>query len=57
VLVSDIGVGLVGGDVGVSVGKIDALACFRAGLYGCMTGWANELFEPADAVLCLDGPV
>jgi hypothetical protein len=57
VLVFDIGVGLVGGDVGVSVGKIDALACFRAGRCGCMTGWADELFELADAVLCLDGPV
>lgn len=55
--VSGTGIGLAGGDVGASVGKIDALACFRAGLYDCMTGWADELFDLADAVLCVDGPV
>lgn len=36
---------------------LEALVAFRAGVYGCLTGWADELFELVDAVLCLDGPV
>jgi hypothetical protein len=57
VFVSGTGIGLAGGEVGAWAGKVDALAGFRAGLYGCMTGWADELFELAEAVLCVDGPV
>ena len=33
------------------------LAGFRAGWYGCLSRWADTLFELADAVLCAGGPV
>ena len=33
------------------------LAGFRGGLYRCLTGRGDELFELGDAVLCADGPV
>jgi DDE superfamily endonuclease len=48
------GVELRAGDGGRVRGR---LAGFRGGLYGCLTGRADELFELADAVLCADGPV
>jgi hypothetical protein len=34
-----------------------ALVGFREGFYGCLTARADALFELADAVLCVDGPV
>ena len=33
------------------------LACFRMGLYACLTGRRDALFELGDAILCADGPV
>jgi hypothetical protein len=33
------------------------LVRFREGLYGCCTRWADALFELADALLCVPGPV
>jgi hypothetical protein len=33
------------------------LVGFRAGWYGCLTGWADTLFEAGDAVLCAPGRV
>jgi len=30
----------------------DRLVEFRAGWYGCLTGWADTLFEVTDALLC-----
>jgi hypothetical protein len=30
---------------------------FRSGLYGCLTGWRDALFELCDAVLCSPSPV
>ena len=33
------------------------LRAFRAGLYGCFTGWSDGLFELTDALLCAPGPV
>jgi DDE superfamily endonuclease len=33
------------------------LEAFRTGLYSCLTGWADALFELADAALCVPGPV
>lgn len=38
-------------------GPIAALLEFRTAFYGCLTGWADALFELADAVLCSPGPV
>ena len=38
-------------------GEIGTLASFRRELYACLTGRADALFELADAVLCVDGPV
>lgn len=37
--------------------SIEALRRFRAGFYGCFTGWADAGFELADAVACAPGPV
>jgi hypothetical protein len=34
-----------------------ALVGFRTGLYGCLTSWADALFELGDAVLCSPSPV
>ena len=34
-----------------------ALIGFRAGLYGCLTGWADAAFELTDAVLSAPAPV
>jgi hypothetical protein len=36
---------------------VQALRGFRQSLYGCLTGWADALFELSDAVLCSPGPV
>jgi hypothetical protein len=36
---------------------LGALVGFRQGFYGCLTARADALFELADAVLCVDGPV
>lgn len=33
------------------------LSGFRGEFYSCLTRRADTLFEPADAVLCADGPV
>lgn len=33
------------------------LRAFRAGFYGCLTGWADAAFELCDALLCASGPV
>jgi hypothetical protein len=33
------------------------LGAFRCGLYGCLTRWADALFELSDALLCASGPV
>ncbi len=33
------------------------LVGFREALYGCLDGWADALFELADALLCAPGPV
>jgi DDE superfamily endonuclease len=35
----------------------ELLAVFRRDLYRCFTARADALFEPADAVLCAEGPV
>lgn len=37
--------------------RIAELDSFRAGLYGCLTGWGDVLFELCDAALCSPGPV
>jgi hypothetical protein len=42
---------------GHRVGALEGLGMFRRRLYRCFTGWADELFELTEAVLCLDGPV
>ncbi|MCA1681851.1 MAG: transposase [Actinobacteria bacterium] len=34
-----------------------ALHGFRHAIYGCLTSWADALFELSDAVLCAPGPV
>jgi hypothetical protein len=34
---------------------LDDLARFRHGLYGCLTGWADALFELGDALVCRPG--
>jgi hypothetical protein len=36
---------------------VGALRGFRQARYGCLTGWADALFELSDAVLCSPGPV
>jgi len=36
---------------------VDKLAGFRSGLYACLTGWGDALFELCDAVLCSPSPV
>ncbi|WP_157856011.1 hypothetical protein [Streptomyces aureocirculatus] len=33
------------------------LSCFWMGLYACLTGRRDALFELSDALLCADGPV
>lgn len=41
------------GSVGVGTRPdFDRLVEFRAGWYGCLTGWADTLFEVTDALLC-----
>lgn len=42
---------------GHRVGALEGLGLFRRRLWRCFTGWADELFELTEAVLCLDGPV
>src|SRR5512141_3456628 len=37
--------------------RADRLRAFRAGFYGCLTGWADAGFELCDALLCAPGPV
>lgn len=37
--------------------RTEALRAFRAGFYGCLTGWADASFELCDAMLCVPGPV
>jgi hypothetical protein len=39
------------------VGPLAALSRFRRDFHACLTARADELCEPADAVLCADGPV
>jgi len=39
------------------VDTTQALRGFRQSVYGCLTSWADTLFELADAVLCAPGPV
>jgi len=34
---------------------LDDLVGFRRGLYGCLTGWADALFELCDALVCRPG--
>jgi hypothetical protein len=43
-------------DAGIS-GAGGELSRFRQEFYGCLTSWADGLFELTDAVLCADGPV
>jgi hypothetical protein len=38
-------------------GEAGDLAGFRAAFYGCLTSWADALFELCDAVLCSPSPV
>src|SRR5712692_99761 len=38
-------------------GLAAALVGFRKAFFGCLTGWADALFELADAVLCAPGRV
>jgi hypothetical protein len=38
-------------------GPLAVLSRFRRDFHGCLTARADELPEPADAVLCADGPV
>lgn len=35
--------------------KLAVLSEFRSGLYGCLTGWGDALFELGDALLCAPG--
>jgi hypothetical protein len=44
-------------DTDTDVAAAAALGAFRAGLYGCFTGWGDALFELCDAVLCSPAPV
>lgn len=37
--------------------QTEALREFRSGFYDCLTGWADALFELADALLAVPGPV
>ena len=43
--------------VDATVDAVRALHEFRQALYGCLTSWADALFELSDAVLCSPGPV
>jgi hypothetical protein len=46
--------------MGVRAARTDETASlrgFRSGFYGCLTGWADGLFELTDALLCAPGPV
>jgi hypothetical protein len=43
--------------VHAAVDAVGALRGFRQSLYGCLTGWADALFELSEAVLCSPGPV
>lgn len=38
----------------ISAGALDRLVGFRGEFYGCLTAWADALFELVDAVLCAD---
>lgn len=44
-------------DVAARTTATSLLAGFRAGLYDCLTGWADALFETSDALLAAPGPV
>ena len=37
--------------------RLDALVRFRQEFYGCLSSWADALFELCDATLCAQGPV
>src|SRR5882672_4098287 len=39
------------------VEAIDVLSGFRTAFYGCLDARADALFEVAEAMLCIDGPV
>lgn len=43
--------------VDAAVDAVQALHGFRQAVYGCLTSWADALFELSDAVLCAPGPV
>ena len=38
-------------------GPLAVLSRFRADFHACLTARSDEIFELADAVLCVDGPV
>jgi DDE superfamily endonuclease len=44
-------------DDAADVEGLGVLSRFRLDFYGCLTARGDELFELADAVLCVDGPV
>jgi hypothetical protein len=44
-------------DDAAGAGPLGVLSRFRADFHACVTAYADELSELADAVLCADGPV